>query len=203
MPKISASNIAEHKALTRESLFDAARSLITAQGYDSISHADITAFAGIARTTFYDYFTSKDDLVAAFVESTLPEVISDLLDEISKDATPPERLTQLSRKTLEFMVSDPFLGLILHREMPKLSADAQQRISAAHSQLGMAFATIYRAGIADGSLRAVPGRLGGRFMEDVIMAAAKELIATPDPEDAFSGIADAMTGLLLGGIGSN
>lgn len=202
MPRISASNIADHKAQTRESLFDAARALITAQGYDSISHSDITAFAGIGRTTFYDYFTSKDDLVAAFVESTLPEVINDLLGAIPDDATPIEKLAQLSRKTLEFMVDDPFLGLILHREMPKLSSDAQDRISAAHSQLGMAFATIYRAGIADGSMRAVPGRLGGRFMEDVIMAAAKELIATPDPQDAFSGIAEAMNGLLLGGIGS-
>ena len=47
----------------RDRLFDAARELIGTLGYTEMSHADLTAEVGIGRTTFYEHFSSKEDLL--------------------------------------------------------------------------------------------------------------------------------------------
>ena len=44
-------------------LLDAARDLIAEIGYSEMSHADIAAIVGIGRTTFYEHFSSKEDVL--------------------------------------------------------------------------------------------------------------------------------------------
>lgn len=51
----------------RDAMFDAARDLIARIGYSEMSHADITYAVGIGRTTFYEHFSSKEDLLIQLV----------------------------------------------------------------------------------------------------------------------------------------
>ena len=44
--------------------------------------------SGVGRTTLYDYFVDRDDLIATMVEAELPGVIDDLITTSSD----PERL---------------------------------------------------------------------------------------------------------------
>ena len=71
MPRIRAENIAEHKALTRSQILNVAQELFSEWGYEDTSFGDISASVGIGRTTLYEYFTDKDDLLASLVEETL------------------------------------------------------------------------------------------------------------------------------------
>ncbi|HEY4607496.1 MAG TPA: TetR/AcrR family transcriptional regulator, partial [Acidimicrobiia bacterium] len=132
MPRIRATSIDEHKALTRGALIESAKVLIADAGSAEIPLGEIALAAGVGRTTLYDYFTDRDDLIATLVEEELPGVVDALIDGAVRTGTPADRLTDMAVRTVEFVVSDTVLGLILHREVGRMGLEAQQRIRAAH-----------------------------------------------------------------------
>ena len=201
MPRIRAENIAEHKALTRTQILTVAQELFAEWGYEDTSFGDISASVGIGRTTLYEYFTDKDDLLASLVEETLPQVIGEMVASIPPDSTPTERLHQLTVRMVEFVAVDPTLGL--HREVPKLSSNAQDRVAVAHQGLSHEFADAYRAGVAAGELKLLPAGLAGRFLNDLIMSAAKALIDSKDPAAKLAEVTAAVTDLLFNGLSAD
>lgn len=200
MPRIRAASISEHKLITRALILDTAQELFSAWGYQDTSFGDIAGAVGIGRTTLYDYFTDKDDLLASLVEERLPTVISDLVSRVPDDIPPADRLCDLVSRVLEFIAEEPTLGLLLHREVPKLSEAAQDRVANAHQTLAREFVVTYQAGVREGDLKELPPGLAGRFMSNMIMSAAQVLIDAESPADALPIITHAMTDLLFHGL---
>lgn len=54
---------------TRERILDAANALFYAEGVRAVSVDEVAARAGITKKTLYYHFRSKDDLIAAYLES--------------------------------------------------------------------------------------------------------------------------------------
>ena len=203
MPRIRAESIAEHRALTRGEILVAAQDLFAEFGYEDTSFGDIAAAVGIGRTTLYDYFVDKDDLLASLVEDTLPSTIQRMFADLPADLDPKARLRELTTKMIEFVAVDPTLGLLLHREVPKISQEAQERVAVAHADLSKEFADVYRAGVAAGTLKLLPGGLAGRFLNDLIMSAAKALIESKDPQERLAEVTTAALDLLFNGLSAD
>ena len=202
MPRIRAETIAEHKALTRREILEAAQELIEEFGSADISFGEIASAVGIGRTTLYEYFADRDDVIASLVEEELPGVVARLLAGIPDHLGPPEKLAEIAERTVQFVATDRVLGVILHREVGRLSQEAQQRIRAAHADLVSGVAAIYAAGVTEGSLRAMPPDLAGRFIQDTMMSAARAVIAAADPDARLPEILAAMRQFLLHGLAS-
>ena len=200
MPRINAATVDAHREATRAALFSGAQDLFARQGYVETSLADIAAHAGIGRTTFYDYFTGKEDLLASLVEEALPDVFEAMIAEIPHELPFRDQLAALTVSMIEFVATDPVLGLILHREVPRLTANTQARIGASHQNLISEFARIYRGGVAGGEFRSLPFDLAGHLMLDVVMSAARTLLASEDPKQRFHEVADDTVGFLIGGL---
>lgn len=201
MPRIRAENIEAHKELTRREILDAAHDLIAEIDSADVALADVAAAVGIGRTTFYEYFRDKDDLIASMVEERLPEVIQDLINETGAGDV-KDRLGALAVATVEFIVEDKVLGLILHRELPRLSQNAQDRIRLSHQDLAMRMVGLYMQGVREGRFRQMAPDIAGRFMNEVIMAAAKVLIVAADPAARLEEVTDAMRDFLFEGFGT-
>ncbi len=180
----------------RDAMFDAARDLIAEIGYSEMSHADITAAVGMGRTTFYEHFASKEDLLVAMVQRDLPLMTSEIVDVVDADLPPRERLAQLAMGMVQFVGTD-HMGLILHTEVPRLSPDAQKAIADAHEGLAAEFATVYRAGVMSGVFRSYPPRLAGRMMEQIIMTGGKVVMESDDPPAQVDAIARDTASLLV------
>lgn len=200
MPRIRAESIAQHKKLTRRQILDAAQELIAEVGSADISLGEIASAVGIGRTTLYEYFTDRDDVIASLVEEEFPEVVERYLADIPTDLSPAEHLMEVADRTVRFVAADPVLGLILHREVGRLRPAVQQRIRAAHADLISEVATIYAAGVDRGMFHALPLDLAGRFIQDTVMSAARAVIAAPDPEARLPEILGAMRTFLLHGL---
>lgn len=65
MPKISAPTVAEHRVAQHSALVQAAREVLAESGITGISPRSVSERVGMARSSFYDYFPSKDDLLVA------------------------------------------------------------------------------------------------------------------------------------------
>jgi len=184
---------------TRDALFDAAKLLFRDLGYTRTSHADITAEAGIGRTTFYEHFTSKEDLLVQLVERDLPALIDEILRSVDPSLPPDVRLRELTVRVVEFVGTD-HIGLILHTEVPKLSPDSQEAIGAAHGSLATEFMDIYRRGVSDGSFRQMPPMLAGRLIESTMMMGGRVVMDMDEPKAHAHEIADATAGFLAGAL---
>jgi len=180
----------------RDAMFDAARDLIAKVGYSEMSHADITAAVGIGRTTFYEHFSSKEDLLIQLVRRDLPGTTEDILSAVDPSLAPDERLGQLAAKMVEFVGTD-HMGLILHTEVPRLSPEAQRGIAEAHEGLASEFASVYRAGVMQGIFTEYPPRLAGRMIEQIIMTGGKVVMDSKNPTNQVGEIASDTARLLV------
>jgi AcrR family transcriptional regulator len=161
-------------------MLDAAHDLIGEIGYAEMSHADVTAAVGMGRTTFYEHFASKEDLLVELVRRDLPPLTLEILETVDSALTPDERLHALSFKMVEFVGTD-HIGLILHTDVPRLSSEAQQAIGEAHGGIADEFASIYRSGVDLGIFRRIPPKLVGRMMESIIMTGGRVVMDADDP----------------------
>jgi AcrR family transcriptional regulator len=199
MPKIRAATIDEHKALTRRALVSAAHRIIEEAGTADVPLGEIALLAGVGRTTFYDYFTDRDDVIATLVEDRLPEVIEDVLLSVPEDTSTADRLGQLVIRTVEFVTTDRVFGVILHRELGRLGLEAQHRIAIAHRDLSTEMTRLYDRGVSEGAFREMPSRLAGRLIQDTIMSGARSLIDADEADTEH--VLDSVREFLLRGLG--
>lgn len=198
MPRIRAASIDEHKALTRRALLDSAYELIDEAGTAEIPLGEVALSAGVGRTTLYDYFADRDDLIAALVEDELPQVIGEIIESVDDSQSTRDQLGELAVKTVEFVSTDRVYGVILHREVGRMSLEAQERIRESHADLSTRMASLYARGVEEGIFDSLPPALAGRLIQDSIMSAARVLIDGSASQDA---VAEGLERFLLQGLG--
>jgi len=201
MPRIRAGSIAEHKDLTRGDILDAAAALFRAQGYLETSLGDIAAFVGIGRTTLYEYFSDKEDLLASLVEDRIPSVIDDMVDGLPPDASTGQQLAELMIRGLEFITDDDDLGTMLMRETPRLGPEAQRRIRVAHGRLEDEITALCSQGIDSGEFGAFEPEEASRLAFAVMWSASQALLRDADAKQRRHEIAETVVRFVMGGLG--
>src|SRR5271167_3136249 len=91
----------------RDQLIDTARRLFGERGTTDVSMDEIALEAGVARSTVYVYFTNRDDLLRACVQS-MYEKLKETVAEMSEDTSPPlERLHSVIGGLLDRIDENP------------------------------------------------------------------------------------------------
>lgn len=65
MPKISAATVPEHRAAQRAALLTATEQLLSEVGIAGVTPKSVAERAGLARSSYYEYFGSRDDVLTA------------------------------------------------------------------------------------------------------------------------------------------
>lgn len=78
MPRISAPTVAAHRAAQRAALLRAAAELIVTEGVAAVTHGTVGERAGIARSSVYDYFATREALLVAVAINAFEEWDRDL-----------------------------------------------------------------------------------------------------------------------------
>ena len=135
--------------------------------------------AGIGRTTLYEYFRDRDDLIASLVEDALPGVIAGLVGRVDRQTEAPTSASWIWPTSGGVRRYRPGARVILHREVSRLGSNAQDRIRLAHTDLSAAMMGTYQSAVAAGRFRAIAPDLAGRLIQDTIMSVARALIMAP------------------------
>jgi AcrR family transcriptional regulator len=200
MPRIRASTIEEHKRQTRAQILDAAADLFRSYGYADTNLGDISAFVGIGRTTLYEYFSDKEDVLVNLVEDRIPGVVEGLLGGVPEDVSLRERLGELIVRGLEFVSTDDDLGSILMREVPRLSEPAQRRIRRAHKPLEDEVIRLCKLGIDTGDFRQFDPVDAGRLVFTMMMAASESLRRDRDAKGKMHEAAETLLRFVFEGL---
>ncbi len=127
------------KASSRETLAEAACELFLEQGYESTSIAEITQRAGVSRSSFFNYFASKSDVLWSGLDARIAEA-SDALDALDLDASDADVRLILLAPVREFAPDPLALALRnvaamgLEDELPRDAGVRQARLAAAIAQ---------------------------------------------------------------------
>ncbi|MBO1031612.1 TetR/AcrR family transcriptional regulator [Tessaracoccus sp. SD287] len=65
MPKISAATVDEHRASQRTALLRSGEAILAEAGVSGVTPRAVCERVGLGRSSFYDYFPTKDDLLVA------------------------------------------------------------------------------------------------------------------------------------------
>src|SRR5690606_2458314 len=78
------------RARTRRQLLDAGRALIAAKGVAGLRIQEITEQADVALGSFYNYFSSREQLLEAVVSESLSDLAATIITNVPEGADPAE-----------------------------------------------------------------------------------------------------------------
>jgi len=128
----------------RGELSEVALRLLTDRQFDSLTIDEIAAEAGVSRRTFFRYFTSKEDVVFAFLDQWAVRLAADIIARPADED--PVAAVQNSFRQLTAAYDDRALALVrLVRETPSLQQ--QERINREHLRISVVNALATRLGL--------------------------------------------------------
>lgn len=119
MPKLdeedprSMSRQERRKQATRSQLMHAARALVIEKGVPALRIGEITERADVGRGSFYNYFETKEDLVAAMVRESIESLADAVLAELPIDDDPAVIASVADRRFIQLAGSDPEFARLL------------------------------------------------------------------------------------------
>ena len=127
MPKIDAPSLAEHRAARRRAILDAAHELLRANP-EAPALGDVAERAGVARSSVYQYFASRRDLLAALAQDTFPRWAERVTGAMADAPTPADRVTAYALANLDLVAEgEHVVGTALAALAPGEEFDKQAR----------------------------------------------------------------------------
>ena len=186
----------------RRQVLDAAESCFSRRGFHGASMAEISKAAGMSAGHIYNYFDSKDAIIAAFVEQNM-ERVSDMMQDLAQQEDPLQALIDnAGERVLESM--DPkvwMMPLEIYSEASRNPLIAAM-LQCADRRSRQLFLSIVRNARIKRGLPAGEDMLDGRI--DTLIALFQGLpvrvVHNPDVkiEPLVAGFRVALTALLLG-----
>ncbi|HEX8727511.1 MAG TPA: helix-turn-helix domain-containing protein [Ktedonobacterales bacterium] len=149
----SGSRRAQRHAELRQRIYDAALALFRRQGVAGATIREIAREAGVGVGTFFNYFESKEDVLAALGHQRHERMKALLADPAMDALSARERIERIMRALIEEMEEEPSLSRAVVRAAlgsPALFHGERARFVA----LADLFAEILRAGQAHGEVAA-------------------------------------------------
>jgi AcrR family transcriptional regulator len=142
----------------RDQIIDTARRLFGERGTTDVSMDEIAAEAGVARSTVYVYFSNRDDLLRACVQS-MYDRLQDTIALVVDDGAPPvERLRGLILGVLERIDESPDFFRLAMATQATASAAGSAAVGGALMMIGLDMIRVLEelvvAGVAAGDFRA-------------------------------------------------
>ncbi len=108
--------LAENKKRNEQAILSAAISLFANKGFEETSISDIVNGSNLARGTFYNYFSSKEEIWDKFMENFISEINLTLIEERKQAADIDEFLYNTFYSYLQFFSDPLFLDLIIRNQ---------------------------------------------------------------------------------------
>lgn len=155
MPRISANTLAQHRANRLRDLLDAGRDIVAAEGADALTLASLARRVGLSRPSLYEYFRSREELVAAIVSDELPGWARKLDEAVRSVDGVAAKVEAYLRTELE-IIADGSHGAVVALSAHALPEAARTRIRTEHEKLLAPLVdALAEAGVPAPGLRAV------------------------------------------------
>lgn len=190
------------RSARREQVLACAVKVFSRKGYHATTVADIIAEAGVARGTFYLYFTSK----RAIFDELLDDYLKALLGQIKRvdlgeGADPPvqQMLGNMERVLGALLDSQDLTRILLH-EAVGLDADFDAKLAEFYGQLVALAERSLGLGQRMGLVRDCDARVAALCVVGAVKEVVDHAASAPESVPDRSVLARELLGVVLGGV---
>jgi AcrR family transcriptional regulator len=167
----------------RGEILSSAVKLITEKGFNETSMREIAEAAGIGKSTLYDYFPSKDEILIAYVVDEVGYMTVVAEEIIAEELSIAEKFRRILRRHLEYMLANKQMFLRMTFEAQRLSFESQQRIQVHRHAYQDMLCELVKEGIRKGEFRPVNPLLALRSMFGLLTSAVYTSRPTGSPDE--------------------
>ena len=184
-----------NKAANRAAILEAAQACFLELGYEVTSIRDVIRRTNLAAGTFYNYFTDKQSLLQALVESHMRALTADLVARRRRAGSLEEFVHRAYVAAFTAVAADPVLHTLLIKNEHAIAGFAES------GPLGMSTAAL-RADIADAIQRKLLPAIDVDALTAAFYGVGYELarLISEQPERCPEQTADFATRLFLRGL---
>jgi len=180
----------------RNEISNAAVQLFLQKGFTETTMREIAAAAQIGKSTLYDYFKTKDEVLLTVIEDMILGATTEARSIIEQPSPAIERLRQVMMKHIEYLVAQKEVYLKLSYEVQRLSLESQRRIQLHRHAYQDLVRRLIEEGIAEGAIRRVDALVAARTLITALTPAVYTSRPSGTPEHMLNEIFD----IILKGI---
>ncbi|HSQ16495.1 MAG TPA: TetR/AcrR family transcriptional regulator [Anaerolineales bacterium] len=166
----------------RGEMLNAAMGVILHKGFLETSMREIAEAAGVGKSTLYDYFPSKDEIMIAYVVDEVERLTAQAQAIIAQDISVSEKFRRIWHNHLQSMLANKHMYIKISFESQRLSLESQQRIQVHRHAYQDMLCELVEEGIRQGEFRPVNPLLAIRGMFSLITPVAYTSRPTGSPE---------------------
>ena len=125
---------------------------------------EIAEAAGLGKSTLYDYFKTKDEILIYFFEDQLNDLVEEAQQIAVQNTAADKRLRQVLEKYIENLQANKNLSMKLSLESQRLKLDSQKQIQKKRHAYQDLIRALIDEGIREGVFRKVNSLLAARLL---------------------------------------
>jgi len=187
---------AEEQARRRYEICQTAVHLFLERGFNETTMREIAEAAGVGKSTLYDYFHTKDEILLAAVEAEIDDLTEQTRQIAGRPIATQEKLNEIISTYLAYLAAKEDFYLKLTQEMQRLPQSSLQQINKRRHLYQDIIRSVIAAGIGEGVFRRVDPLLATRVLLSALSPAVYANRRSGTPEQM---VQDALA-LILNGL---
>ncbi len=154
----------EDQAKRRHEIFHQVATVFLKKGFHETSMREIAGAAGLGKSTLYDYFRTKDEILIYFFEDHLNDITEEAQKIAMQNAPADKRLRQVMETYIDNLQANKSLFLKLTQESQRLKIESQKQIQEKRHAYQDLIRALIDEGIREGVFRKVNSLLATRLL---------------------------------------
>jgi len=148
----------------RHEIFHQVVNVIVKKGFHETSMQEIAQTAGLGKSTLYDYFKTKDEILIYFFEDQLNDTTEEAQKIALQNLSADKRLRQVLEKYIESLQANKNLFLKLMQEAQRLKPESQKLVQEKRHAYQDLVRALIDEGVREGIFRKVNSLLAARLL---------------------------------------
>jgi AcrR family transcriptional regulator len=182
----------EEQLRKRRLILSACLPLFLQKSFHEVSLQDIAAAAGMGKSSLYDYFSTKDEILVFIVEEEVNELTHLAGEILARPLDATAKLRAILMMNLDYILRKKNLNLSLTMEITRIDPLSQQRIQQLRYTYQDMLRDLIAAGIAEGTFRPVDPLLAMRIIFNSLTAIAYTSRPSASPVEMLQSALDLM-----------
>ncbi|RFZ76945.1 TetR/AcrR family transcriptional regulator [Lacrimispora amygdalina] len=186
----------EQQEARREEIIGVTLRLVAENGFQKTSMREIAVLANMGKSSLYDFFKTKDEIIVYAVEKIIEETIQKFQRIIADESSPEQCLRKIMRKHLQVPKQYRTVLMWLNTESDHLEEEYRKRLKAMRYKYQDIIKSVIENGVSAGIFRKTDAGLLTRLLINSVMA----IVYTSRPSASPETMLDETMNIFLHGI---
>lgn len=182
----------------RQRIFKVAAQLFIQQGFHETSMRQVAEAVGMGKSTLYDYFPSKEEILLYFVEQEMETTHQDAVRITAQDLPASEKLRHILQSLWTYLNENKAMAKLTAREASRLGEEATRRMARRRVKYRKILENVIRQGIQEGTFRPVDPALAASALHSMMTMPFYDWMRQGETE-VVAAVADKLVELFLFG----